>query len=184
MLLPLLMLVPALAAQGRGVPQPVFHDDLLEQLQGVWNLTGTMQGQPVRETVFAEWVLNHQFLMVHRKQVDGPGESFLYMGYDTVSDRYVVHRMDTAGGRASEFLGYGLRTGDKIQFIFEYPSRPYRMTLGWDAKEHTWQLVTESKERQGWVPFATEALQKRPGGPGPGFGPGFGPGRGPGRGKQ
>jgi hypothetical protein len=188
MLLPLLMLVPALAAQGRGAPQPVFHDDLLDQFQGVWNLTGTVQGQPVHETVFAEWVLNHQFLMVHRKQVDGPNESFLYLGYDTVSDRYVIHRMDTSGGRASEFLGYGLRSGDKIVFIYEYPSRPYRMTLSLDSKEKTWQLITESKERQGWAPFANETLRQRSGPPIPGdFGRGRArsiPGPPPGTSKQ
>ena len=179
MLLPLLMLVPALAAQGGpGVPQPTFHDDLLDNLVGVWNLTGTLRGQPVHETVFAEWVLNHQFLMIHRKQIDGPNEQFTYLGYDTVSDRYVIHRMDNTGGRASEFLGYGLRTGDKIQFIFEYPTRPYRVTYSWDAKEKSWQLVTESKERQGYAPFANEVLHPRTGGPGPGPG---GPGRGRGR---
>jgi hypothetical protein len=164
MLFPLLMLVPGLAAQvGPGVSQPTFHDELLDQLQGVWNLAGTLRGQPVHETVFAEWVLNHQFLMLHRKQIDGPNESFVYIGYDTVSDRYVVHRLDNMGGRGSEFLGYGLRTGDKIQFIFEYPSRPYRLTLSWDAKERSWQFLTESKERQAWVPFATETLHPRPG---------------------
>ena len=169
MLLPLLMLIPALAAQGPGVPQPVFHDDLLDNLTGGWNLTGTVRGQPVHEVVFAEWVLNHQFMMIHRKQMDGPNEQFTYLGYDTVSDRYVMHRMDVTGGRASEFLGYGLRTGDKIQFIFEYPTRPYRVTFSWDAKEKSWQLITESKERPGWVPFATETLHPRSG-PGPGRG--------------
>jgi hypothetical protein len=168
MLLPLVFLahalVPGLAAQiGPGVPQPVFHDELLDQLVGVWNLTGAARGQPVHEAVFAEWVLNHQFLMIHRKQMDGPNESFLYIGYDNVSDRYVVHRLDNMGGRGSEFLGYGLRTGDKIQFVYEYPTRPFRQTLTWDTKEKSWQFLLESKERQGWTTFATETLHARPG---------------------
>src|SRR5690242_11608014 len=112
MFLPLLILAPVLAAQVvPGVPQPVFRDDLLDQLVGLWTFNGELRGQPVRDSVFAEWVLGHHFLMLHRKQIDGPRESFLYIGYDNVSDRYVAHLLDTNGGRSSEVLGYGLRTG-------------------------------------------------------------------------
>jgi hypothetical protein len=176
MLLPLLMLIPGLAAQvGPANPQPVFHDDLLEQMVGAWNLTGSVRGQPVHETVFAEWILNHQFLVIHRKQLDGPNEAFLYIGYDNVSDRYVVHRLDNMGGRGSEFLGYGIRTGDKIQFVYEYPTRPYRQTFSFDAKERSWQFLLETKEGKTWAPFATETLHPLREGPHP---------RGPARGKQ
>ena len=145
-----------LAAQ----PAAPFRDDLLDQLVGVWTLTGELRGQPIREATFAQWMIGHQFLMIHRKQTDGPRESFMYIGYDKVSERYVAHLLDTNGARGSETLGYGLRNGDKIQFVFEYPSGPFHLTMSWDAKEKTWQFVLESKDRQGkWNPVATETLR-------------------------
>lgn len=164
-LLPILALVPVLAAQssGQGVPQPPFHDDLLDQLVGVWSLTATVRGQPVREAVFVQWMLNHQFLMIHRKQVEGPHESFMYIGYDNVSERYVAHLLDTFGARGSETLGYGIRTGDKILFVFEYPSGPFHETIAWDSREKSWQFTLESKDKTKpgqWIPFSTETLHR------------------------
>jgi hypothetical protein len=162
MLLPLILLAPVLAAQpGPGVQQPVFHDDLLEQMAGFWDLTGDVRGQPVHERMSSEWILNHQFLRVHRKQVEGPHESLLYIGYDAVSERFVAHLMDTFGGRGSETLGYGIRSGDKIQFVFEYPSGPYHFTMSWDTKDKSWQFVLESKDKQGhWTTFSTQTLRR------------------------
>ena len=100
-LLPLLAFAPVLSAQiAAGLPpQGPFKDDLLDQLVGVWTLTGDVRGQPLKETVFAQWMLGHQFLMVHRKQADGVHESFTYIGYDKVSERYVAHVLDNNGGR-------------------------------------------------------------------------------------
>ena len=169
MLLPLILLAPLMAQQsGPGQQQPPFHDDLLDQLVGFWDLTGIARGQAVHDRVDSEWILNHQFLRVHRKSVEGPHEALLYIGFDPVSERYVTHLLDTFGARGSETLGYGIRDGDKIQFVFEYPSGPYHYTLSWDAKEKSWQFVLESKDRQGhWTTFSTQTLRRAP----PGFGP-------------
>ena len=158
----------ALAQQpGPGHPQPPLHDELLDQLVGFWDLTGMLRGEPVHERVYAEWMLNHQFLAIHRKSVEGPDESILYIGFDPVSERYVAHRLDTLGGRGSETLGYGIRSGDKIQFVFEYPSGPYHFTVSWDAAAKSWQFVLESKDRQGhWSTFATQTLRPVRGGRG------------------
>ena len=149
---------------GPGVQQPPLHDDLLDQLGGFWDLTGTVRGQPVHERVDCEWILNHQFMRIHRKSVEGPHEALMYVGYDPVSERFVAHLLDTFGARGSETLGYGIRSGDKFQFVFEYPSGPYHYTLSWDGKEKSWQFVLESKDRQGrWSTFSTQALRRLPG---------------------
>jgi hypothetical protein len=165
-----LILAGAAFAQepGPGHPQPPLRDELLDQLVGFWDLSGTLRGEPVHERVFAEWMLNHQFLAIHRKSVEGPDESIMYIGYDPVSERYVAHRLDTMGGRGSETLGYGIRSGDKIQFVFEYPSGPYHFTVSWDAPTKSWQFVLESKDRQGrWTTFATQTLRQARGGRSP-----------------
>jgi hypothetical protein len=189
MLLPLILLAPLMAQQaGPGLEQPPFHDDLLDQLVGFWDLMGSVRGQPVHERLDSEWILNHQFLRIHRKSVETPHEALMYIGYDPVSERYVAHLLDTFGARGSETLGYGIRSGDKIQFVFEYPSGPYHYTLSWDSKEKSWQFVLESKDRQGhWNTFSTQALRRTLPGPVPRVPPAPGaaprppaiPGRGP-----
>jgi hypothetical protein len=48
-------------------------------------------------------------------------EAIWYMGYDTTSERYVLHLLDIFGARYSETLGFGTRDGKAIRFVFEYP---------------------------------------------------------------
>ena len=168
MLFPLFLLWTVLAAQtGPGVQQPPLHSDLLDQLAGPWDLMGTLRGQPVHERADAEWELGHQFLRIHRKQIDGPLEVVIHIGYDTVSERFVSIRLDSLSARGSETIGYGIRDGDKLQFTYEYPSGPLKETWSWDAKERTWQILVESKARGNWTTFSTATLRRARGRGGP-----------------
>jgi len=169
------VLVPLLAAQaGPGVPQPGLGvrqppptSDLLDQLVGGWAIAGTVRGLPVREVADSEWVLGHQFLRFHRTQIDeGGAETVVYVGYDWVLQRFVVFRLDSFGARNAETPGYGQRTGDKLEFDFDYPTAPIRETWSWDAKERTWQFLVERKEKANWVVFSTLNLRHIPGGRG------------------
>src|SRR5580700_5694054 len=129
---------PAAPPPGLGVRQPPPSSDLLDQLVGGWTISGTVRGLPVREIADAEWVLGHQFLRFHRTQIDEGGvETLVYVGYDSVIQRYVVFRLDSFGARNAETPGYGSRTGDKLEFAFDYPTAPIRETWTWDAKEKT-----------------------------------------------
>src|ERR1041385_1837462 len=53
-------------------PNRVLRDDLLDELIGNWKLTGKVGNRIVENTVKAEWVLNHQFVLVHMKDVSNP----------------------------------------------------------------------------------------------------------------
>jgi hypothetical protein len=169
--------VPTLGAQtGPGVQQQPLTSDLLDQLLGLWTVAGTVMGQPVREGADAEWVLGHQFLRIHRKQLDGPGESVMHVGFDTVLQRFVAIRLDSLSARGAETIGYGLQTGDKLQFTFDYPTAPMRETWSWDSKEKTWQFVVEIEHKNpkgaAYVTFSTLNLRHFQGGRGPrGFAP-------------
>ncbi|HEY1758423.1 MAG TPA: hypothetical protein VGG72_23840 [Bryobacteraceae bacterium] len=175
-----LVLAPMLGAQnGPNQPQPPVQSDLLDQLVGLWAITGTTRGQPVHEGADAEWVLGHQFLRIHRQQIDGPSESVVHVGFDTVLQRFVAFRLDTNGAHGAEYPGYGLQKGDnKLEFSIQYPSGPWRETWTWDAKEKTWQFLVEieRKDPKGstWSTFSSLTLRSvRRGrvGPGRGFGP-------------
>ena len=141
----------------------VFRDELLDKLVGSWKLTRRIRGQTVENSVTAEWVLNHQFLLVHMKDVANPPayEAMVFIGYDNTSERYVVHWLDNFGGRFSETLGYGVRSGNSIKFVFEYPDGPFHNTFTWDEKTSGWNFLAQTKDKTGkWVVFAEDTLRR------------------------
>ena len=141
----------------------IFHDDLLDNLAGDWKLTRKIRGQTLENTVKAEWVLNHQFLLVHMKDVNSPPnyEAMFFISYDNTSERYVGHWIDVFGGRFSETLGYGKRSGNSIKFIFEYPDGPFHNTFTWNPEVKSWVFLMEQKDRTGkWGVFAEDTLRR------------------------
>ena len=158
----LLLAVP-LAAQ----TTTEWRDPLLDRMAGTWKLEGQVMGREAHHEVRADWVLNHQFLRVHEKTTAGAPntertyEAFWFLGYDPVSERYVLHLMDVFGARYSETLGYGTREGNQIRFVFEYPDGPFHTTYQWNPEKDTWQWLMEQKDKNGkWVPFADLKLTR------------------------
>ncbi len=147
-------------------PNRIFHDDLLDNLQGQWTLKGTIAGHPGDADLDATWVLNHQFLRVHEKgKAVIPGrplyEADVYIGYDNTSERYVAHWIDIYGGRFSETLGYGARSGNSIRFVFEYPDGPFHNTFTWDPASKGWRFLLEQKNAAGkWGVFSDRTAVK------------------------
>jgi hypothetical protein len=55
----------------------------------------------------------------------------------------VARTLETKGiyARFSETLGYGVRDGNAIRFVFEYPDGPFRTTYQWSPEKDTWQWL-------------------------------------------
>ena len=167
-----LLLAASLAALPQSKPEPLdgpnrpLKDDLLDNLEGQWKLKGTIVGHPGDADMDAVWVLNHQFLKIHEKGTAPiPGrptyEADIYVGYDNASERYVIHWIDIYGGRFSETLGYGTRSGNGIKFVFEYPDGPFHNTFTWNPETKTWRLLLEQKNENGkWGVFADRTATK------------------------
>ena len=124
-------------------------------------------GREAHHDVQAEWVLNHQFLRIHEKTAAGaPADEHFYeatwfLGYDSVSERYVLHLLDVFGARFSETLGYGIRDGDAIRFVFEYPDGPFHTTFRWSREKESWEWLMEQKNKEGkWTNFADLTLTR------------------------
>ena len=137
------------------------HDDLVDRMAGAWTLTGQVMGRDAHHDVQAEWVLNRQFLRIHEKTAEGAPaserryEAVWFLGYDSTSERYVLHLMDVFAARYSETLGYGTRDGNSLRFVFEYPDGPFHTTFRWAAETGTWQWLMEQKNKDGkWTIFA------------------------------
>jgi len=157
-----------------GPNRPV-RDALFDRMVGKWRVKGKIAGRSIRHICDAEWVLNHQFLRVHfidvgtTKRRSGKGveqrakyEAEVFIGYDNMSERYVIHWLDIFGGRFSESLGFGRREGaNGVRFVFEYPDGPLHNTFSWKADDNTWSILIEQKDDEGeWTIFAEEVLER------------------------
>ena len=141
-----------------------FKDELLGKLAGQWKLTGEIVKRKVENSFTADWVLNHQFIELKFTDVATPPTYFgnWYIGYDCVSERYVLHLLDNFGGRLSETLGYGIRSGQTIEFRFEYPDGPFINQFIYNEKNDSWQLhMTQKNSKAEWVLFGDEYLKRR-----------------------
>lgn len=172
--LAMLALAPLLAAQtGPGVQQPPFKSDLLDNMLGFWTVTGTTLGnRPVVEVADAEWVLGHQFLRLHRKEIRGPLETVIHIGFDTYNRRLVAIRVDSISALGAETPGFGLQDGNKIEFTYNYPTVPFRETWTWDPASKSWQFLSESKDRKTGMWNTVSNLTMKRGFGGRGFQPG------------
>ena len=86
-----------------------------------------------------------------------------FLGYDPVSERYVLHLLDVFGGRFSETLGYGKRESNAIRFVFEYPDGPFHTTYQWSPEKDTWQWLMMQKDKDGkWTNFGDLKLTRSP----------------------
>jgi hypothetical protein len=146
-----------------------WRDELVEHMAGNWKLGGQVVGRDAHHEVQAEWELNRQFLRINEKTAaDAPAaerryEAIWYLGYDPLSERYVLHLLDVFGARFSETLGYGVRDGNAIRFVFEYPDGPFHTTFRWSPEKDSWEWSMEQKDKDGkWASFANLTLTRKP----------------------
>lgn len=162
MLVVLSACVPAVAQSPRN---QVFKDDLLDNLVGNWKLVRKIQGRITENVVKADWVLNHQFLRIQMRDVADPPayEASVFIGYDTIEDRYVVHWLDVFGGVSSQTLGHGSRSGNTIKLMFPYPEHPFVNTFTWNPETKTWNFLMQQKNQdKSWGVFAEDILTRIP----------------------
>ena len=162
--LPMLVMPAILAISSSAQTAPDWRD-LAEHMTGDWYLTGQVMGQEAHHKVHAEWMLNRQFLRIEESTVEGAPKSerrydaVWFLGYDSVSERYVLHLLDGFGARYSETLGYGIRNGNQLQFVFEYPDGPFHTTFRWSPESNKWEWQMKHKGKDGnWGTFADLAL--------------------------
>ena len=146
---------------------PAEWRDLVDHMAGTWKMEGQVMGNAAHHHVQADWVLNRQFLHIEEKtSAAAPDserryEAIWFLGYDSVSERYVMHLMDGFGARFSETLGYGIRLGNQIRFVFEYPDGPFHTIWRWKPENDSWEWSMEQKDKIGkWAPFANLKLTK------------------------
>ena len=137
-------------------------DALLQNLIGSWNVTRRIRGTVVGNTLEAEWVLQHQFVQLHMKDVAEPSqyEALVLIGFDSNKNRYVAHWCDSFGAQYSG-VGYVARTGNVIEFTFNYPDGPFHNTFSWKPDGNTWSFLMEAEGKDGKRTFFAEDTLRR-----------------------
>ena len=120
-----------LLSAGAGYAQSNATDGFLEKMTGRWTMEGTVKGNPAHHVVTGEWMSNRKFVHLHEKTADtAPASERRYdadwfVGYDEVSDRYVVHLMDVYGARFSETLGMACETETSFRWSSSILTAPF-----------------------------------------------------------
>jgi hypothetical protein len=156
LVLAVLIAVPA-PAGSTAQSSAEWRDELADHMIGTWKLEGKIMGRDAHHEVEAAWVLSHRFVRIHETTEDAAPaserryEALWFLGYDPLSERYVLHLLDVFGGRFSETLGHGTR------------DRPFHTTLQWSPEKDTWQWLMTQKDKDGkWAEFGDLKLTRSP----------------------
>lgn len=127
-----------------------FDDDLISNLVGDWRIAREIRGTVVHNTARASWVLNHQFLQLHMKDVADPPqyEALVLLGYVYSDKQYLAHWLDNFGAKFAG-IGRGSRQGNSVEFCFDYASGPFFNTLTWFPERDQWQFRGETQAADG-----------------------------------
>ena len=130
----------------------------LDELQGDWDMVGTVRGRPVRYRARGERVLQGGFLRLHMIDAEAPPkyEADVFIGFDAKAGDYVAHWLDRFGAGGVCVVATGKRDGPRLIIRFPYaaglsatPSRSIR-------KRGAWTLLLEAEGHEGaWSTFAS-----------------------------
>jgi hypothetical protein len=145
----------------RAADAPSPDNAYLDELQGEWEMTGTLLGKPVKYHARGERVLQGGFLRLHMIDLGAAPnyEAELFLGFDAHAGDYVVHWLDRFGAAGARVVASGRRTGKTLVVLFPYAEGAFRNTYEFDPKSRSWSLIIESQAAGGaWSNFATYTL--------------------------
>jgi hypothetical protein len=141
-----------------------FHDALLDNLVGDWHVERKFgDGRTAENTLHAEWMLDHQFIELHYRDVATPPkyEAIVFIGYDAEEQRYVCHWIDNFGGQFSA-LGHGKIDNEKraIEFTFDYKDGPFTNKFSFDPATKTWISRMRQRDKGEWKLFTEDKFTR------------------------
>ena len=141
--------------------EPSADNAYLDDLQGDWDMSGTLLGKPVRYHARGERVLQGGFLRLH--MIDAAAapsyEADLFLGYDAHENDFIGHWLDRFGAAGARVVASGKRQGQTLIINFPYAEAAFKDTFVYDPKSRSWSLLIESKTPAGgWSNFAKYTL--------------------------
>jgi hypothetical protein len=139
-------------------------DPLLDRLTGHWDVERTFpSGRHARNAVVGEWVLQHQFVRLHYRDIDTPPhyEAIVFIGYDAIGKRYICHWADIFGGSYSTD-GYAVRDegSNAMEFKFEFHDGKLTNRFVFDPKSQIWTSTIRQMEKGEWKLFCEDKFTR------------------------
>jgi len=148
-----------------------FQDPLLDRFTGTWVLEGVMAGGDVVHDVTAEWITGHQYLrfveLSREREDDGARayEAIVIIGWDAEQGRYACLWLDSTGGSGlvNGIIGYAVRDGDRLAFLFEWPDDGTRFhtTFIYHRERDAWEWRMDSERDGSSRAFARATMTRR-----------------------
>jgi hypothetical protein len=135
----------------------------LEQLQGEWDMSGTLGGKAVHYHASAERVLQGGFVRLHMVDTDAPPkyEADVFIGFDSQRHDFIAHWLDRFGAAGARVVAAGKRNDKELVMIFPYANGAFRDTFTFQPESGTWSLLLEAQKPNGnWSTFASYTLAR------------------------
>jgi hypothetical protein len=154
-----LLLLATLASQAHADTPD--DEAYLDQLQGTWDMTGTLGKQSLHYHASGERVLQGSFIRLH--MIDAAPkpkyEADVFIGFDPQSHDFIAHWLDRFGAAGARVVGSGKRDGRSLVIIFPYTDGAFRDTFTYMADKAAWSLLLEAQKPDGtWSTFASYTL--------------------------
>jgi hypothetical protein len=130
---------------------------LLQQLDGIWTMSGDVRGKPVTYSLEAKPSLLGAFTELRMQDVEIPAKyaANVYIGYDQPTKTVIVHWMDSFGAKYSIPHGKGELQDNTLKFTFPYEGGYFRDIFSFDPETGHWTFLLESQQPDGsWKHFA------------------------------
>jgi hypothetical protein len=137
-------------------------EELLDQLEGSWRVTGEVRGNPLSQAITARRAFAGKFVELRVTEgtplIDGrPYEAAYFIGA-SAEGRFVMTLVDVFGAAYSAVPGIGHRASDGIVFEFAYPGGPW--TWRWNLRDGSWEMRQSYVEDGGERMFATKRMAR------------------------
>jgi hypothetical protein len=141
------------------------NDPLLDKLVGDWNLERKFPGgRTAKNVVHVEWVLQHQFVELHYRDVVTPPayEAIVLIGYDSVNKCYVCHWTDNFGAdNSAEGLAPREEGSNAIEFTFTFHDGGELINrFAFDPKIIRWVSTIRQTEKGEWKTFCEDTFTR------------------------
>lgn len=143
-------------------PTAALKDPFLDNFVGNWHVERKFgSGRTAENTMRAEWVLDHQFLELHYRDIATPPkyEAIVFIGYNAGDQSYVCHWIDNFGGEFSA-RGSGKIDSERhaIEFTFNYKDGPFTNKFSFDPATRTWKSLMRQEKNGEWKVFAEDTF--------------------------
>jgi hypothetical protein len=140
------------------------NDPLLDKLIGDWNVERKFgNGRTAKNRVHAEWVLQHQFVELHYRDVAEPPkyEAIVLIGYDNIGKHYLCHWTDNFGGDYSTD-GFAARdeASNVMEFKFEFHDGQLTNRFEFDPQSGRWTSTIRQIEKGEWKLFCQDTFAR------------------------